>query len=181
MIFLLLELALHPEVQEKLHAELVECFPNDQVPYDEINKSDYLNAVVDESLRFHVPLNRLVRIALDDCDLGRFQVKRGQIVGVSVYNMHRNPDYFGSDAHKFRPERFLNGEVEADAFIPFGAGPRHCIANRFALLELKSCLIRLIKRYRFSPNENTMQYRLVNAAPVNQTDKNGMRLKIERR
>lgn len=82
--------------------------------------------------------------------------------------------------HKFRPERFLNGEVETD-FIPFGAGPRHCIANRFALLELKSCLIRLLKRYKFSTNEHTMKYRYVNAVPVNQIDANGLRLKIERR
>lgn len=180
MMHLLLELSLHPEVQEKLHSELVECFPNDRVPYEEINKSDYLNAVVDENLRLHVPLNRLVRIAMDDYDLGKFQVRKGQVVGVSVYNLHRNPEYFGADADEFRPERFLNGEVETD-FMPFGAGPRNCIANRFALLELKSCLIRLIRRFRFSTNENTMKYRYVNGIPVNQIDKNGLRLKIERR
>ena len=115
--------------------------------------------------------------------LGLFQVKKGQIVGVSVYNIHRNPEYFGANSDEFRPERFLKNEVKTDFmhFMPFGAGPRSCIASRFALLELKSCLIALIKRFRFSPNENTMKYRYVNAIPVNHIDENGLRLKIERR
>ena len=176
----LLELSSCQEAQEKLYKELVECYPNDRVAYDEINKSEYLSACLDESMRLHPALNRLLRVAVDDCDLGKFRLKKGQVVGVCVYNLHRDPQYFGADAHKFRPERFLNGEVETD-FIPFGAGPRHCIANRFALLELKSCLIRLLKRYKFSTNEHTMKYRYVNAVPVNQIDPNGLRLKIERR
>ena len=76
MMHLLLELSLHPQVQETLHSELVECFPNDWVPYEEINKSDYLNAVVDETIRLHVSLNRLVRIAMHDVDLGRFKSEK---------------------------------------------------------------------------------------------------------
>lgn len=183
MMHLLLELSRYPEIQEKLHADLVECFPNDRVPYDEINKSEYLNAVVDESLRLHVSQYRLLRTAVDYCDLGIFKCKKGQIVGVSVLNIHRNPEYFGANPDQFRPERFLNDEVKTDFmhFMPFGAGPRSCIASRFASLELKSCLIALIKRFRFSPNENTMKYRYVNAIPVNHIDENGLRLKIERR
>ena len=105
-------------------------------------------------------------------------MKKGQVVGVSVYNMHRDPEYYGEDAENFRPERFLNGEVTAD-YIPFGDGPRHCIANRFALLELKSCLIRLLKRFRFSTNEHTKSYLYANSIPVNQIDANGLKLKIE--
>lgn len=72
---ILLELSSHPEVQEKLYRELVNCYPNDHVPCEEVAKSDYLNAVVDESLRLHVSLPRLLRIAVEDCDLGRFQVR----------------------------------------------------------------------------------------------------------
>ena len=175
-----LEMAKNQEVQEKLYRELVDRYPNDRVPYDDVNKNDYLNAVVDESMRLHPALNRVLRIAVDDCDLGRFRLKKGQMVGVSVYSLHRDPQYYGEDADKFRPERFLDGKVNAD-LIPFGQGPRMCIANRFALLELKSCLIRLIKRFRFSTNEHTMKFRYVNSVPVNQVDPNGLRMKIEKR
>lgn len=146
--------------------------------YEEVNKSEYLNVCLNESMRLHPALNRLMRIAVDDCDLGKFRVKKGQVVAVSVRNLHEDPRYFSSDAREFLPERFLYGEVKSH-FIPFGDGPRNCIANRFAMLELKSCLIRLLRRFKFSTNEHTMKFRYTVAR--DQIDENGLRLKIKRR
>ena len=83
---ILLELSLNPEVQEKLAEELERIYPTDDVAYDDINNSPYLDAVVKENIRMHLALNRVLRVALDDVDFGKFKVQKGQVMGVSIYN-----------------------------------------------------------------------------------------------
>lgn len=110
-------------MQEKLADELARTYPTDQVDYDEINNSTYLDAVVKESIRMHLALNRVFRVALEDVDLGKLSVLKGQVVGVSLYNVHYNPDLY-PEPYQFRPERFLNREVDETLYMPFSLGPR---------------------------------------------------------
>lgn len=123
LVHILLELALNPEVQEKLAEEIASIYPTDEVNYDAINDSAYLEACLKESLRMHLALNRVFRVALDDVDFGKFKIQAGQVMGVSIYNVHHNPEIY-PEPYKFRPERFLNNEVDENLYMPFSLGPR---------------------------------------------------------
>ena len=121
---ILLELALNPEAQEKLAEEINATHPTDEwVAYDDIGNCAYLDAFIKESIRLHLALNRVFRVALEDVDFGKFVVQKGQVVGVSIYNVHHNPKFY-PEPYKFRPERFLNGEVDENLYMPFSTGPR---------------------------------------------------------
>lgn len=73
-------------------------------------------------------------------------------IQIDAYTLHRDPSVWGKNAEEFEPERF---ETEANkkrhpmAWIPFGAGPRNCIGKRFALMELKLTLCRILQRFEF--------------------------------
>lgn len=179
LIHVLLELSLNPDIQEKLYEDLMRCYPTDDISYEDIGKSKYLDNVIKENIRMHLALNRVFRVAIDDHDFGEFKVTKGQTVGVSIYNIHHNPEIF-PDPYTFKPDRFENGEVDENTlYMPFSIGPRNCVAERFALVELKSLIIRLVKHFRFSINEETMNYKYRNAVIVNLVEK--MYLKIDRR
>lgn len=123
LVHILLELALNPEVQEKLAEELASTYPTDEVSYEDINNSLYLDAAIKESNRKHVSLNRVLRVALNDVDFGKFKIQAGQLMGVSLFNVHHNPKFF-PEPYKFRPERFINGEIDENLYLPFSFGPR---------------------------------------------------------
>ena len=110
-------------MQEKLAEELARIHPTDDVDYDDIGNSTYLDAVVKENMQMHLALNRVLRVALEDVDLGKFKVQKGQVCGVSLFNVHHNPEFY-PEPYKFRPERFLNGEVDENLYMPFSLGPR---------------------------------------------------------
>jgi len=144
---LLYELAINQDIQDKLYRDLVACHPDAQVDYDDLNKSKYLDNVISETLRRYTTVARVFRQAVNDYEFDTFKVKKGQTVAVSLYNLHMNEKLF-PDPHKFKPERFDKPEEIPFEPIPFVDGPRNCIGNRFALVEMKSLLIRLVKTHR---------------------------------
>src|SRR5262249_19911222 len=94
-------------------------------------------AVIDEALRLYPPIAAISRSALGPDELAGVAVKRGTMVVVSPYVLHRHRTLW-KDPDIFAPERFLNGErekIDRYAYLPFGAGPRICIGATFALQE----------------------------------------------
>lgn len=110
-------------------------------------------AVFKEALRMYPPVYLVLREARDDVVVGGYVLPRGTIVIVSIYGIHHNPDVY-ADPDRFRPDRF---EPQAEsprsrtAWLPFGAGPRVCIGNHFALLEGQLVLATLAREVRFVP------------------------------
>ena len=74
-----------------------------------------------------------------------------------MLSLHFDPDYWGSiDPNEFNPMRFADAnKINNMAYLPFGVGPRNCIGMRFALLEIKVTLIKLLRKYTMHESENT--------------------------
>jgi len=149
----LYEMAINTEMQLRLFKELRELYPTDEISYEDVNKSKYLDAVINETLRRHTTLARIFRKATANYDFGEFKVEKGQTMAISLHNLHHDPKIYESP-EEFNPDRFITGELAkgTNTFrpIPFVDGPRNCIGNRFALLEMKSLLIPLFKSIEYS-------------------------------
>ena len=154
------ELALHPEVQQKLYEETKAAFnEKGEIDYDLLSRLPYLDAVVSETLRNYPPLLRLEREAMEDVVLGDtgIKIEKGVVAEIPVYAIHHDPNFY-PEPFSFRPDRFLpeNREnVKPYTYIPFGAGPRNCIGMRFALLEAKLALAKIVQKFEFSRVANT--------------------------
>ncbi|KAH7945100.1 hypothetical protein HPB49_006826 [Dermacentor silvarum] len=159
--YTLYQLALNPEVQEKLREEVDECFNihGEHPSLDVITKLKYLHGVVSEALRMYPPATRIERSPLEDYILGDtgIKVKKGELIGVPVYSMHHDPQYF-PDPFTFDPERFSDenvGSIQPYTYLPFGAGPRNCIGMRFALQAVKLSLLYTIRNVKVVRTEKT--------------------------
>jgi cytochrome P450 len=93
--------------------------------------------VFKETLRLYPPAYAISRTALHDIDIDGYTVHKGNIVFVAPYTLHRRPDYF-AHPETFDPEHFSadnERKLPRYAYMPFGAGPRICIGNHFAMME----------------------------------------------
>jgi cytochrome P450 len=83
-------------------------------------------------------------------DIGNYSFKKGFNVEIPVDTLHFCTDFWGEDAAQFRPERFIeNPDLEKEFFyLPFGAGPRNCIGMRFAQMQSRLLVARLVKEFQ---------------------------------
>ncbi|XP_041471008.1 cytochrome P450 3A4-like [Lytechinus variegatus] len=145
-------LSTNPDIQEKLIREVDEVTPSrDSVGYKSIATMPYLDQVVCETLRLFPPAAISNRMCHETFEHNGFKIEKGTQVFIPIYNMHRDPEYW-PDPEKFDPERFTK-EARAKqhpfAWQPFGAGPRNCIGMRFALMESKMAVVRVLQNFRF--------------------------------
>jgi cytochrome P450 len=173
-------LSQHPEVQERLEAE-VDAAANGRPPeFADLAMMPYARMVIDEALRLYPPAWGFSRQALADDELGGFRLPRGWLAFVMPYVLHRLPQYW-EDPERFDPERFTP-ERSADrpkfVYLPFGAGPRQCIGNHFALIEAHLVVATLAQRFRLRlvPNHPVEPWPLITLRP-----RFGMQMFIERR
>lgn len=148
--FTLAELAAQPSLQQRFHDELKSVNVTDSFPAAH-KGYPLLDAMANEALRLHPPAIWTNRSLETDLVLDGITMRKGTAVFVPIWAAHRSPHNFGSDADKFSPERWLNPSAAMkNALIPFGGGNRICPGNRFAQLEFKLMLAKLVLRYEFS-------------------------------
>lgn len=114
---------------------------------------DLLNAVIKESMRLYPPAWISDRLALNDDSYMQFTFPRNTIVILFYYGLHRDPQHW-EDPAAFKPSRFRKEKGAKDkpkAYYPFGAGPRLCIGNNFAMAEMTLFLQAVIGRFHFDP------------------------------
>ena len=109
-----------------------------------------IGRIVQEALRLYPPASFLIRTAINDCELGGHPVRKGQSVAVSIYAMHRHDKYW-DDPNRFIPERFAGDMKGSPAYIPFGIGPRSCVAAQFALTEIMVIAAETCRRMKLKP------------------------------
>ena len=146
-------LATHPDEQQKLQEHIDSHFDAeteyDMPSYDAVSQMDYLDMFIRETLRMY-PIAPVVisRQSTEDFHIKDFgTIPAGTRIAIDIYRLHFDPELWGPvDPHTFYPERFAT-KRHPMAWIPFGAGPRNCVGMRFALIELKMVLVRLLKTY----------------------------------
>ena len=107
---------------------------------------EFLEAVMKESLRLHPIIPMVVRFLVRPATVGGVRLPAGVSVGPSIVLAHRDPENF-PEPWRFRPERFLDGDVAPNTWIPFGGGVRRCIGAGFSLMEGVAVLREVLKRY----------------------------------
>ena len=143
-------LAGHPEMAERVVEEARRAFAQSEVlTRDALAAMVYLEQVINETMRLYPPGWIFSRRATAALELGGFDVPVGTDIYISPYLLHRTARYW-PDPETFDPERFnderFDDEQEA-AFVPFSLGPRRCIGEYFAMLEMKIHLARLLSRF----------------------------------
>jgi cytochrome P450 len=144
-------LATHPELYAKLLAE-VDSVLGDRMPtHEDAAKLPFTSAVIREGLRLYPPAWTMAREATSDVDAGDLRIPAGVNVIMCQYVVQRDARWF-HEPNRFRPERWLGdecSELPRFAYYPFGGGPRVCIGQHFALLELVLVVARMTQSVRF--------------------------------
>ncbi len=116
----------------------------------EAGQTDYLEAVVTETLRLRPVISLVARRLCEPVEIGGWALPAGVTVTPSIYLVHRRPDVY-PNPERFEPERFLENPPGTYTWIPFGGGVRRCIGGSFAHFEMQVVLRELVKRRRLSP------------------------------
>ncbi|XP_010256391.1 PREDICTED: cytochrome P450 714C2-like [Nelumbo nucifera] len=150
----LMLLASHPEWQARVRAEILQVCGGQLPNVDILRRMKLLTMVIQEALRLYPPVGVLTREVFKDMKFGEIHVPKGAFLWIAVAILHQDPEFWGADANKFNPERFINGSVGACKFphlyMPFGFGPRICLGQNLAMLELKMLLARILSEFSFS-------------------------------
>jgi cytochrome P450 len=141
-------LARHPEVEQRLHAELDEVLGGRAPTAEDLPRLRYMQQVFDETLRLYPSAFMIARAPEGTQELGGYTIPAGALVLVSPWVLHRNPARW-PDPERFDPERFAPDAPERDRFeyMPFGAGPRLCIGKQLTIMEAKLVLATMAQRF----------------------------------
>ena len=173
-------LSQHPGADARLHAEIAAAPETPAASLDQVETLAYTSQVVNEALRLYPPGWLLSRRTLSADVLGGFEVPGGTDVLFSPYLLHRHPRYW-KEPEAFRPERF-DAEQESErprfAYMPFAAGPRHCIGETFALYEMLMHLYKVARHYRLlRATDEPIEL----SAQINLRIRNPLIMRLERR
>jgi cytochrome P450 len=173
-------LSQHADVRQRLETELDTALSGRSPEYADLSALPYARQVIDEAMRLYPPAWGFSRQALADDELGGFRLPRGWLAFVIPYVLHRLPAYW-EDPERFDPDRFSperSAERPKFVYLPFGAGPRQCIGNQFALIESHLIVATLAQRFRLrlAPGHPVEAWPLITLRP-----RFGMPMTIERR
>jgi cytochrome P450 len=142
----------HPAIYQKVLQEVDTVLRGRLPVYDDLAQLPYCLQVFKEAMRLYPPAWIIVRWALRDVEIDGYPIPKDTIVYISPYTLHRNPAYF-LDAEQFNPDRFTperEKQWPRCAYIPFGAGPRVCLGNHYALMEGHLILATLAQQVTFT-------------------------------
>ena len=177
-------LAVNPEAQEKLICEMDLAHSNSPTAatHELVNSVGYLDQVLSEVLRLCPPNFNILRECKTSCVIDGVSFPAGVDVNIPVYAIQRDPQAF-PDPVEFNPDNFsaeAKSARHAYSFTPFGMGPRQCIGFRFAMMEMKLSLGRVLQRFRFQATPETVA-RLEHRAMITMAPRDPLYLKIVRR
>ncbi|XP_017852485.1 cytochrome P450 4d1 isoform X2 [Drosophila busckii] len=153
IMFFFYNIALHADCQRKCYEEIIQVLGKDKatpVNYELLNKLHYVDLCIKETLRLYPSVPLLGRKVLQECEINGKIIPAGTNLGISPLFMGRCAELF-SDPNSFLPERFdvvtSAEKLNPYAYIPFSAGPRNCIGQKFAMLEIKAIVANVLRHY----------------------------------
>ena len=183
LAFTLYYLVVNPEMQEKLRTQIREALETNAKKgclYDIVKNIHYLDCVIKESQRLCPPAVHVNRECHEEFVLSGIHIPAGTEVVIPIYALHHDPDAW-EDPDKFDPERFRGARKDTHhpfQFLPFGGGPRNCIGMRFALLEIKIALVKILSKYKFVRSAKTQVPLMLHAGGA-LSAKDGVLVRVE--
>ncbi|XP_058823827.1 cytochrome P450 4d2-like [Topomyia yanbarensis] len=178
-------IARNPAVQDRLVSEMEQIIGKDfrmaELTYSTLQELKYLDMTIKEVLRIHPSVPVIGRKSASDMIIDGQTIPAGVDIAILIYAMHNNPEVF-PDPDRFDPERF-NEENSSKrhpySYIPFSAGARNCIGQKYAMLEVKATLVKLLGCYRLLPCDPQNEVRVMSDMTLRPVD--GIFVKIEAR
>ena len=173
-------LAQHPDILQKLKSEVDEVLAAGTPSFGDLRKLTYTMQVIQEGMRLYPPAFAVGREPLEDDEVLGVKIPKGSVVFISICGIHRNPEHW-ERPDEFFPDHFTP-ENEKNrprmAYMPFGAGPRMCIGNHFALMEMQLLLAMLAHRFDFDlvSNVPVVPQPLITLKP-----KHGLKMRVQSR
>lgn len=146
MAYTLWQLGRHPDLQDRVRAE-VDAIGDRRLTPDDVGNLGYTVQVLHEALRLCPPGAMNGRLAMQDIEVDGYRVKAGTFVTVGVYALQRDARLWDR-AGEFDPDRFapeLAKRIDRWQYLPFGAGPRTCVGDHFAMLELALAVATIVQ------------------------------------
>lgn len=172
-------LAQHPEIAQKVRQEVLNVVgPTGTPGFEHVRELRYTMQVIQEVMRLYPPAWVVSRRSLGPDTYGEHAVGPNAYVLISPYVLHRDPAQWACP-NAFHPDHFSPGEQRERhpyAYIPFGGGPRLCIGNNFALMEMQLLLALLIRQFEFSlatPHQEVRPHASITLRP-----EGGLQLKV---
>nr|XP_018898318.1 PREDICTED: probable cytochrome P450 6a13 isoform X1 [Bemisia tabaci] len=187
LVFCLYELAFHPEIQHKLLQEVhrVHAKAGGGISFEDTKKLQFMEQVISETLRKY-PVSAII----GRCCTEPFQIPDTTVVVekdvtcfISILALHYDPKYF-PDPETFDPDRFARENLDKivpGSYLPFGDGPRSCIANRLVVMIVKTMLMTLIPNYTFHPSARTPRRMEFDVTRFMLAPKANLQLRLQRR
>ncbi|MFF8774295.1 cytochrome P450 [Kitasatospora sp. NPDC015120] len=150
LAFTLALLARAPDVERRLHEEVDRVRAQGPVTFEHLPALELAGRVITETLRLYPPGWLFTRTLTADSGIGAVRLPAGTMVAYSPYLIHRRPDLYEAP-DDFRPDRWLDPLAPRNAYLPFGAGARMCIGERFARTEAVLALAAITARWRLLP------------------------------
>ena len=173
-------LAQHPDVEEKLHAELDAVLGGRPPSASDLPRLQYTDRVIREALRLYPPAWRVFRRTEEPFKAGDFLLPAGSNIVLSQWVTQRDPRWFG-EPDRFNPDRWAEeaaAKLPRFAYFPFGGGPRVCIGAGFAMMEATLLLATIAQRYRMRLTSNQ---RIKPLASITLRPKNGISVELQQR
>ncbi|KAG5893586.1 hypothetical protein JTB14_028353 [Gonioctena quinquepunctata] len=182
MTFATFLLAEHPDVQARALEEQKLLFGDDILrssTYKDLMEMKYLECVIKEALRLYPSVPLYGRRAHEDINYKEHVIPKGTNIVIFDYGVLHDPDNY-PDPEKFDPSRFEQSDGKKPfLYIPFSAGPRNCIGQKFAMLEMKCTLSKLLRNFEILPA--TPKHSLILSAEAVLKSANGVRIKVRPR
>ncbi|CAG9854205.1 unnamed protein product [Phyllotreta striolata] len=180
--FTLHALANNPSVQQKTLEEQIEMFgdiKSAKPTYADLQNMNYLDMVIKESMRMYAPVPLIVRKTTEEFEWEGNVFPKDLTIGIYQFLLHRSKKYY-EDPMKFIPERFLNVDGKHPyRFIPFSSGPRNCIGQKFAMVQLKCILSKIVRNFELLPANPNPELKI--APEIILVSKNGITISIRKR
>ncbi|VVC41082.1 Cytochrome P450, conserved site,Cytochrome P450,Cytochrome P450, E-class, group I [Cinara cedri] len=143
-------LGMYPDIQDKVRNELLGIFGDSDrdASIQDLNSMQYLDAVIKESLRIYPSVPYITRKLETSLTLKNYTIPQNTVLGIFPYILHKNEKIF-TNPEEFIPERFLdesNKEAFLFGYLPFSAGPRNCIGQKYVMYQMKTILSTILRK-----------------------------------